>query len=120
MKKDEMLQLIDMMLKDFDKILGKSFLHKPGNDAKVTLEYIKPAFVFLDKIYKEEYKALMKIYTLQEPQKWLGYELYDMTDHPEWIMLSKAKSALRKAMISRKRPDYFKSSKMKEVINGSK
>jgi len=117
MRKDEMLQLITMMLDDFNKRLGKEYLVQPEAHAKITLEYIKPAFQFLDNIHRNEYQEVKRIYDLQDPSQWVNYEAFGMTDFPEWIMLEKARSSLRRALVSRKRPAYFKKTAMQELTN---
>ena len=82
---------------------------------------VREAYRWLVRIFDTEYKAYAQIRMLLPEEIWDRYDCWgDFDDHREVILLKKAGVALRAAIVSQKRPDFFKKGKLDDIIKKSR
>lgn len=97
----------------FSKV-KEAHLIVPENAEELRADFIRPAFYWIQEVYIGEYTDYKRIRDLCTEEIWTRYFLWtpDFDDHREMIMLRHAASALRKRIVSRTRPDFFKKGKI--------
>lgn len=81
----------------------------PENAEKLRADFLRPGFHWLYEIHDNEYDAVIQIKKLLKPEIWQRYKEWGGFDeHREMILLRERLSDLRKRLVSRDRPDFFK------------
>jgi hypothetical protein len=90
----------------------------PKDALDFRVEFIRPAFYWIEEVYSTEYTGYKRIRDLCTEEIWSRYFLWapDFDDHREMVLLRKAASGLRKRVVARSRPDFFKKGKINEQV----
>ncbi len=93
--------------------IKEEYLQVPENAEICRSEFIIAAHKWLEGIHEGAYKAVMAVRKLLPETLWDRYKAWgeDFSEHREVIMLKEALVIFRKAIVSRKRPDFFKRGK---------
>jgi len=81
-------------------------------DYQLRADFIRPAFHWLEDVFKTEFTEVLRIKRMQPSEIWARYKQWGcFEEHREVLLLNKALNALRMKLITRTRPDFFKKSK---------
>ena len=123
MKKAEMLNDIEAMLKDASNALKfakaqRVYLDPPWEDMNLMpYAMISKARVWLRKIWAKELVAYDRAWVLCKNEVWQRMFTYGgFDDHAEMKLLVAAGVELRRALGSKDRPDLFKKGKLRDEI----
>lgn len=108
------------ILLEEDVQIKPDYLHIPENSEKLRADFIRPAFHWLKEVYAREYYDVREVKKLLPDHIWKRYKDWGGFDeHRECVMLREALSQLRRAVVARTRPDFFKKTiiakKFKEI-----
>lgn len=89
-----------------------------GNEAdQLPMTMVREGHKWIEDVFATEYAEVVRIKNLQPDEMWTRYKKWGgFEEHREVILLHDALVALRKRVISRGRPDIFKSSKRTKAI----
>ena len=90
----------------------------PDESIKFNTHVLKDACIWLDIVFKNEFKNLKTLYDSQ-PEKLWNNPLFEK-ELPEYEVFRFLKKRLRLCMMSNKRPDYFKKGVRKHVFRKPK
>ena len=122
MKKEEMIQLIEMMTKTMEPLMLEANITE-GHllfPAEATVPYFKKAYTWLTKIYETEFVFALQAKALLPQETWDNYKAFGYTDHRETKILKKALFNLRRALIAKSRPTLFKKGEIKKCLSSSR
>lgn len=108
------------ILLEEDIQIKPDYLHIPENAAKLRADFIRPAYYWLNEVYGNEYYKVREVKKLLPDHIWKRYKEWGGFDeHRECVMLRESLSVLRRAVVTRSRPDFFKKTiiakKFKEI-----
>lgn len=98
--------------------MKKDHLRIPENALELRADFIRPAFYWLEEVYSAEYTGYKRIRDLCTEEIWKRYFLWapDFDEHREMKLLKKAGFELRKRIVARLRPNFFKKGKMNDKL----
>jgi len=86
------------------------YLKIPVDSAEREVDDITTAYTWLSDVYNVQYKGWHRIRRLLSEEQWARYAMWeDFSDHRECVLLRKAGTALRSAIVTMKRPKLFRS-----------
>lgn len=96
-------------------------LHIPEDADKFRADFIRPAHHWLVEVFATEYAEVRRIKRMQPDEMWARYKSWGgFEEYREVTLLNKALSTLRKRIVSRTRPDFYKKSKRNAKQNKTK
>jgi hypothetical protein len=94
------------------------------NVEKLPATFIREGYYWLKEVYNNEYAAVMKIRKLLPEDMWARREAWGDEEFQETVLLKERLVRLRKAWVSRDRPDFYKKGKrsgeIKKATNKTK
>ena len=96
--------------------LEETRLAIPEHSDMLRADFIRPGYKWIQKIHDEEYQAVIKAREFCSDDVWEMYEAMGEEDLVEVKDLRKALFAFRMAVVSRKRPNYYKTTKRAKLL----
>lgn len=111
-------EIMTLLLKEETKI-RKNHLIVPEGSEELRADFIRPAYKWLANIYHNEYAKARRVRGLLSDELWARYKSWGGFDeHREVVLLRKACNDLRTALVSQKRPDFYKRTKYERAKTG--
>ena len=126
MTRDEYLSEIEKMSSEMGTCLqhikgNKDYLSVPEGVEHLNDKWVEDAFNWLTTIYNGVYQDWLEVRKLLSEEQWKRYELWGGFErHREVKMLKKESIKVRTAIISRKRPNFFKKGKVNAAVKKGK
>jgi len=103
------IMLVEMGAMLYEANIKDSYLQVPENAEICRSQMIIEAHKWLENIHVTTYKAVMAVRKLLPETLWVRYKAWgeDFSEHREVKLLKEALVLFRKAIVNRKRPDFF-------------
>jgi hypothetical protein len=114
----EMKKLIQLMLPILTEAgIPEDYLYIHEEAEELDKSLIHESFNWIEQIYNNEYRAAKAIKSLLSDELWERYRSWnDFGDHRETILLTEALQKLRKTVMVAKRPDLFKKTIVRNLV----
>jgi hypothetical protein len=97
------------LLNEEDVKIKEGHLGIPEDATILRADFIRPAYHWLLGVHDLEYNDVLDIKRLLKPEIWKRYKDWGgFDDHREMVLLQARLSELRRKLVSRERPDFFK------------
>jgi len=111
------IEIMDLLIKE-DVTIKHNALVILEDSEKLRADFIRPGFKWISEVYSIEYKKVKRVKGLLSEELWKRYKEWDFfEDHREMILLRQSLNELRTAIVSRKRPDFYKKKKYEKQKN---
>jgi hypothetical protein len=100
--------------------IDENRLSVPEGSEKLRADFIRPGHHWLVALHGNEFKLVQKAREFCTEEVWEMYEILGEDDLVEVRDLRKALNVFRMAVISRKRPDFYKTTKRSKLLKAAK